>query len=133
MKTAVEFESDLFKPFLPEDAQVNPQVYGAELAFWLSRALAERGVVTSYPNYEDWGWFIEYTSPDDEEFWLCCGNREAASNKWLCFLSPKSKGLFGRHKAKAENAAPLLSALRTLLDSESGVKDIVWSSNDYGL
>lgn len=37
MKTSVAFDSDLFQPFLPESAQVNPKVYGAELAFWLSK------------------------------------------------------------------------------------------------
>lgn len=55
IELAVEFDSELFKPFLPDDAQVNPQVYGAELAFWLSKNLALKGVITSYPVGEDWG------------------------------------------------------------------------------
>lgn len=36
MDTGVNFYSDLFKPFLPEDSQVNPVCYGAELAWWLA-------------------------------------------------------------------------------------------------
>ena len=55
----VDFHSDAFAPVLPEDSQVNPEVYGAELAFWLCTELAKRGVVTSYPEYEDWGWYID--------------------------------------------------------------------------
>jgi hypothetical protein len=55
MKISVDFESNMFSPFLPGDAQVNPGVYGAELAYWLSRQLAQRGMPTSYPQYEDWG------------------------------------------------------------------------------
>lgn len=64
MDTCVDFESRLFAPFLSEEGQVNPQVYGAELAWWLSRELAQEGVETSYPNSEDWGWFIEYIVDD---------------------------------------------------------------------
>ena len=47
MDTCVDFESRLFAPFLSEEGQVNPQVYGAELAWWLSRELAQEGVETS--------------------------------------------------------------------------------------
>jgi hypothetical protein len=46
MDTSVEFRSPLFTPFLSEDAQVNPGVYGAELAFWLAQRLAAIGIHT---------------------------------------------------------------------------------------
>lgn len=38
----VSFESHLFEPFLSEEGQVNPRVYGAELAWWLSRELLRK-------------------------------------------------------------------------------------------
>src|SRR5690606_27273095 len=60
----IEFISSEFRPYLPEQCQANPGVYGFELAQWLSMALAEQGLATSYPLGEDWGWFIEYL--DDE-------------------------------------------------------------------
>ena len=50
MATEVDFNSEAFTPILPEDSQVNPEYYGAELAWWLCRILAERGVYTAYPN-----------------------------------------------------------------------------------
>ena len=56
------FQSDRFRPYLPDDCQVNPNVLGFELADWLSRELAKRGTITSYPNYEDWHWFLEGTA-----------------------------------------------------------------------
>ena len=56
LRDIAEFRSTKFAPVLPDDSQVNPQVYGAELAFWLCTELAKRGIVTSYPNFEDWGW-----------------------------------------------------------------------------
>jgi len=133
MKTSVEFKSDLFKPFLPEDSQVNPQVYGAELAFWLSKQLAARGIITSYPEYEDWGWFIEYITDSKDEFWLCCGNITGEDNKWLCYLNPKAKGIFGRNKAKPENAIPLLEALKNVLEETEGISDIQWVEETYGV
>lgn len=56
----IEFESDKFLPFLPEGAQANPGVYGFELATWVAQELMGRGLVTSYPLGEDWGWLLEY-------------------------------------------------------------------------
>src|SRR5262245_29293448 len=47
--------SERFSPVLPDESQVNPGVYGAELAFWLCAELAALGVITSYPVSEDWG------------------------------------------------------------------------------
>jgi hypothetical protein len=129
---AVEFESKDFAPFLPEDSQVNPNVYGAELAFWLSEQLAKSGIATSYPNYEDWGWFLEYITESGDEYWLCCGNRDGSKDKWLCYLAPRAKGMFGRNKARVEGAAPLLDALRGILAESSSITGIQWSEDPYG-
>lgn len=125
MHTCVTFNSDLFKPFLPESAQVNPQCYGAELAWWLCQQLAGQGFVTSYPNNEDWGWFIEY-GVDDYEYWLCCGNLSAEANSWQIYLNCKPRGLFGRNRAPAELAQDLLDALADLLAATSGISEINW-------
>lgn len=130
METSVDFESKLFSPFLPDDAQVNPGVYGAELAYWLSRQLAQRGMLTSYPRYEDWGWFIEYSTDDDHQYWLCCANRDGAQNKWRCYLEPKAKSLFGRHKAPVEGARHLMHTLRNVLAVEPGISNVNWSNQD---
>jgi hypothetical protein len=128
MNTTVEFSSDLFKPFLPEISQVNPQTYGAELAFWLSKELAATGIITSYPNYEDWGWFIEYITESEDEYWLCCSNKEGSDTEWLVYLDPKAKSLFGRNKAKPENAILLLDSLSNLLEKNQNISNIKWSS-----
>ena len=126
MKTIATFTSDQFKPFLPEAAQVNPNRYGAELAFWLSRKLSGKGVVTSYPQYEDWGWFIEYITDEGDEYWLCCGNVDGTDNRWHIFIDPKAKSMFGRNKAKLENAARLLTSLKALLAQEDCIVDLKW-------
>ena len=128
INTAVTFRSDRFRPALPEESQVNPGRYGAELAFWLCTELARHGVVTSYPNYEDWGWFIEYVTADGDEFWLCCGNVDDSKDLWHCFLQPKSKGLFGRKQPRFEAAAALLTGLAEVLAEEASVKDVRWEA-----
>lgn len=129
MKTSVQFTSRLFIPFLPDDSQVNTKVYGAELTYWLSRELAHKNIITSYPEYEDWGWFIEFLAAENE-YWLCCANNNEEGTQWQCFLRPKTKGFWKRSKAPIEGAAPLLEAVQQILTETPGISDIVWS-NDH--
>ena len=72
----IEFTSEKFLPYLPEDSQANPGAYGFELAAWLSQALMKGGVPTSYPLGEDWGWFIEFID-GDTEIMIGCGSQSA--------------------------------------------------------
>jgi hypothetical protein len=69
----IEFVSAKFLPFLPEENQSNPGVYGFELASWLSQSLAQRGVVTTYPLQEDWGWLLQHAR-GDLEFLIGCSS-----------------------------------------------------------
>ena len=62
-----EFTTDRFRPFLPEPCQVSEDLYGFELAAWLAQALAEEGLVTSYPHGEEFGWFLEYPTESGQE------------------------------------------------------------------
>ena len=127
MNTCVEFSSSYFRPILSDDSQVNPGCYGAELAWWLCQELAKRGVETSYPNFEDWGWFVEYIV-DDKEYWLCCGNVQGETDRWRIFLNAKAKGLFGRNRAAVEAAGELLSGVSKLLESADFISGIKWNA-----
>jgi hypothetical protein len=91
----IEFTSTDFAPALPEQCQGNPGVYGFELAWWLAQSLAKRGLVTSYPLGEDWGWLIEYINPSEAEFTIGCASMaedgEGYKNKpiqWSIFIRP---------------------------------------------
>lgn len=126
MKTKVYFKSEAFIPFLPEESHINRGCYGAELACWISRQLALQGIVTSYPEYEDWGWFVEYATGEGNEYWLCCGNVAGTQNDWHIFLDPKGKGLLGRKKPGLEGVSSLMSALAEILEESDCVCSIEW-------
>ena len=91
----IEFDSAKFLPFLPERSQANPGVYGFELATWLSQALARRGIVTTYPLGEDWGWLLEYFAGELELLIGCssvCSEDDgykSAPITWSIFVDPR--------------------------------------------
>jgi hypothetical protein len=121
------FRSARFTPVLPEECQVNPGCYGAELAFWLcTRLYSEKGVATSYPDYEDWGWLLSYSTGAGDEFALHCGNVEGARDEWLISLRRFGRRLFGRDKPDFERAGSLVRAVRELLEAEDGVTELRW-------
>jgi hypothetical protein len=122
----VRFRSNRFAPFLPEECQVNPQVYGAELSFWLSSALAAKEIHTSYPVAEDWGWFIEYEGRDNSEFAVHCYNVDGSGDHWWLALRPFGRKIFGRDKPTLDLARPLVAAIRQVLVEEESVDEIEW-------
>jgi hypothetical protein len=71
----IEFSLAKFLPTLPAACQSNPGVYGFELALWLAQALGRRGIATSYPAPEDWGWLIEYALPEERSFMIGCASQ----------------------------------------------------------
>jgi hypothetical protein len=70
----IEFSSAKFLPTLPAACQSSPGIYGFELALWLAQALARRGIATSYPAPEDWGWMIEYSLPAEASLMIGCAS-----------------------------------------------------------
>lgn len=127
MDTCVTFTSSLFRPFLPEAAQVNPGCYGAELAWWLANQLALKQMITSYPDYEDWGWFLEYLVEGDA-YWVCCGNISGTEDQWQIFVEPQAKGVLRRKKPPIDKAAPVLKILNEILSGSSQIHDIKWQA-----
>jgi hypothetical protein len=126
LRDIVEFRSAKFAPVLPEDSQVNPQVYGAELAYWLCVELAKRGLVTTYPENEDWGWFIEYFPESGAEFAVHCGNVGGEKDHWLLSLRRHGRKMFGRDKPPYSRAEPLVMGIKGLLEGEAEITNIKW-------
>jgi hypothetical protein len=105
---------------------MNPQVYGAELAFWLCSELARQGVATSYPYGEDWGWHIEYVSEDGAEFAVHCLNVDGAKDYWWLSLRRYGRNMFGGNKPPYDEAEPLISSVRKVLQSEASISEFSW-------
>jgi hypothetical protein len=121
-----EFTSDKFVPVLPDESQVNPGVFGAELAFWLCTQLAANGVVTSYPQSEDWGWYLDYSTESGAEFAIHCGNVADDEHRWLLSIRAFGRKLFGRDKPPVSEASRLINAIRVILTAEPSVSNLVW-------
>lgn len=112
------FESDRFQPYLPDECQVNPNALGFELAAWLSRALAAKGFVTSYPVSEDWGWFLERLE-GNEEYMICCSGAAVQSGyEWRIFVTRPRR--FFRKRAHNDRSDELLQTISALLQ-ETGI------------
>lgn len=131
----IEFTSTKFLPFLPEACQVNPGVYGFELALWLSQALARAHLPTSYPMSEDWGWFIEFID-GDAEFMIGCTSQAASEEGyigqpivWQIFLK-QHLSLKQRLKrvTAPDKATTLAQAILAALRAE-GIEPIITPAN----
>ena len=124
----VEFDTDIFCPYLPEESQSNPGVYGYELAHWLSVELMKRKIATSYALGEDWGWFIEYVE-GDTELMVCCSSQAEEGEgykgmpiQWSIFIRAPG-GLFKRRKGiKVEQATKILSQSIVAALKEAGIE-----------
>lgn len=130
LQDIVTFHSARFVPILSEECQVNPEVYGAELAFWLTIELAHQGVMTSYPLAEDWGWMIEYPAASGAEFAVHCYNVDGAKDQWLLSLRRYARKLFGRDMPPYSEAEPLVSAIRRVIALEPSISQVSWLYED---
>jgi hypothetical protein len=126
LKDIAEFHSALFTPVLPEDSQANPQVYGAELAWWLCVELARNGIATSYPVGEDWGWLIEYFPASGSEFAVHCGNVGGERDHWQLSLRRHGRKMFGRDLPPWSEGEALVDGIKALLEGEPRIRDLHW-------
>lgn len=123
----IEFTSAMFRPYLPEESQGNPGVYGFELAQWLSVQLMNRNVVTSYPVGEDWGWLIEYLNEEIELTIGCSSQAEEGDGytgepiQWSAFIR-SSGGLFKKKGPATDAAVRFLSEHILAVLKEAGIE-----------
>lgn len=122
-----EFESAIFLPVLPEESQANPGVYGFELALWLAQVLSRKGLATSYPVGEDWGWFIDCRDGRDEWLVECasvCGMGDGYRGQpvsWAIVVKsakPRFLRMWRKARSPSEVETTLVAAIGSALTAE---------------
>lgn len=130
MRTHVRFKTTQFAPLKPEEQQVNPGVYGEELAKWIYDHIGKYGVEAVDYFGEDWGWTVVF----GREFpiWIGCGNVYGETDEWLCFceMSRSFKDRLFRKPPPNDELKKTIHALSSLIGSNETISDIEWFTVD---
>ncbi len=122
--TFATFKAESFAPFLPECKQVNDGVYGAELAWWLCKKLADNEVYTSYPEFEDHTWILNFEH-NEHEFEIHCHNQFQKKHHWELKIRTFKLGLFSNKRTSGEALTHLCSLLEKPLKETNEVSELV--------
>jgi len=86
---------------------INPCCFGEDLAAWLQNKLADRGVLSSEPGQEDWGWYLRAKRGDDSYLLAVSGNSDKGTNQdygeWRIIVV-KKRSIWDRIKGKGKIA-----------------------------
>jgi hypothetical protein len=85
--THVEFRSNSFPALEGEEELINPDLWGKQLADFLSDGLRTEGFETTEPIAEDWGWRLNVIN-DTFALWIGCGHYQEYVDGYLCFIEP---------------------------------------------
>ena len=123
--TGYWFKSTLFEIEPGEDEEINPRMYGRQLALWLKAKLEQRGYTVEDVIPEDWGRCL-MCSRDPFLLWVGCGNVvDYATAKpgdpppkkeevvWHCF--PAAEVFFWKRLFRKIDTAPAVAQLDAAL------------------
>ena len=129
------FKSAKFEIEPGEDADINPRIYGRQLAVWLKARLEQHGYAVENIIIEDWGRCL-MCQRDPFMLWVGCGNMsdrrtakpgDAPPSKetvtWHCFATaevPFLKRMFGKMDTE-----PAVSKLNAVLGEILGVEKMI--------
>jgi len=124
MRTHIRFKSSKFEPLKPEEEQVNPQVYGEELAKWVYDHIGSHGLEAADYFDEDWGWMVVFGQ--DFPVWIGCGNVGGSKTEWLCFCETYRKltDKILRRPLPVKELEKTVVSLFSLIKSEPEIYDI---------
>jgi hypothetical protein len=125
--TTARFKSTRFRPRRPESEQVNPGVYGEELARWLAARLARSEGAEPRVDYEDWAWLVEL-SLGNGHAWIFCANEYGSDDVWMIDVRPRPRflGWFRRSSVTPDDIFGLCKKLHVILSSEATIRDLEW-------
>lgn len=123
MKTHVEFRSDKFPPYVGEEDQINPDLWGE----YLKGRLSEHGIETGELIAEDWGWCLPVKN-ESFSMWIGCGRYQEYPNGYLCFVEP-SKAVIRRLFRKIDTSVQVgrvTDALDKILKADPDITNVRW-------
>jgi len=131
MRTHVEFRSDKFPPYVGEEDQVNPNIWGKRLAEYLEITLRKQGIETEEIYSEDWGWSVPIKN-DEFTMWIGCGHYQEYENGYLCFVEPSKPTIRKWFKKidirdRIENVT---NALNSILTSDPEIHGVRWWTDE---
>jgi hypothetical protein len=129
------FQSSMFEIQPDEDLEINPRIYGKQLAIWLKARLEEHGYTVEDVINEDWGRCL-MCQRDPFMLWVGCGNvwdydtaepgdppPPKQSVTWHCFATAETslwKRMFRRIDTKPA-VSELHAALGKILRAEASI------------
>lgn len=127
MTTLARFESTRFRPLRSESEQVNPGVYGEELARWLAARLADSEGAEPRVDYEDWAWLVELPLGRGHA-WIFCANEYGSDDVWMIDVRPRSRllGWFRRPAVTPDELFGLCKKLHVIFTSEATITELEW-------
>jgi hypothetical protein len=127
MTTSARFGSTRFRPRRHESEQVNPGVYGEELARWLAARLGESAGTQPRVDYEDWAWLVELRVGGGHA-WIFCANEHGSDDVWIIDVRPRARflGWFRRPGVTPDELFGLCKRLHVILSSEATITELEW-------
>lgn len=127
MTTNARFRSTRFRPLRPENEQVNPGVYGEELARWVAARLTETEGAEPRVDYEDWAWLVELRLGKGHA-WIFCANEYGSDDVWMIDVRPRSRllGWFRPAAVTPDDLFGLCKRLHVIFSSEATIMDLEW-------
>lgn len=131
METCVEFRSHRFPQIAGEGKEINPGIWGNQLADFLRDNLRRQGFETEEPILEDWGWVVPVVNPQFR-LWIGCSCYPEYPDGFLCFIEPHTPSVrqFFRKIDTTERVSSLRLAMDTVLNEGVGIRDKRWWTHE---
>jgi hypothetical protein len=117
--TSTAFNNSEARPYF-----INECCYGDDLAKWMIGRLRERGIETSEPGQEDFGWYFDFLVAG---VWHCCVLGAEHEGEWHLWLERSRRffgSILGLRKVGITPAA--VEAIRDVLTGAPEIQDLRW-------
>lgn len=112
-----------------KDYFINPACFGDDVALWLIDKLRQRGIATSAPDQEDFGWYFTY-SLRSKEYCVVIGFQPNDVNSGDCWVGEIERNvgfigsLFGGRRRGID--AEAVDLVDSVLRFEQEILDLEW-------